>query len=508
MTRAGNLLPGMEMESREKKPLLRRWIAYLSRPVSAVVVDLFRICTALLVLAYFVRLFREYSVYSADNGLLDHELLRQLFWFTKLTLIYPGSPDAYKLSLLLLGCLGTVALLVGWRPKVGACVAWVVAVSFQRWNFAVINVDDSSITLLLWWMMFLPIGQTLTWETLVGRRHWKEEAFLMVDGFFVRAFFGNLFIYYLTAGLTKLTSGLWREGLALYVVLNLPLARTQGFWQPEHLPLLWLGNHFTLIAEPLFPFLLLLRKGHPFKWFGGFCWFVFHLSIPITIGVPYANFTLIIALVLVFHQELADLIRRRAGEDRVETLSPWKPPAGSRSLICGYLLLLFLAMQKDVPGLKVAWEPGMAALYLGGVAQEYHLFDWIDRFNWTVHPRIEVTPEGKETLEVASTLMFPKSVRGYIVQSYLLPMRWMRVPRPLTGEVRNAILIRAARRFVRENEALLGASARVRVTSKVGRLDRNDLRGEELWEVTTMEFFYRAGEIRFEEPQISGEFRP
>jgi hypothetical protein len=498
------VLPVMEIESSDSNDsrFFERLNARLSRPVSAPTVDLFRILSGALVLAYFVRLFREFSLYTSEHGLLEHEYLRELFWFTKLTLVYPGSPPAYKLGLLFLGSVGALSIIFGVRPKLGAVVAWVVAVSFQRWNFVVLNVDDSSVTLLLWWMLFLPVGQTLTLRTLLGKSDWREEAFLKVNGFFVRAFFANLFIYYLTAGLTKLGSELWREGLALYVVLNLPLARTQGFWQPEHFPLLWAGNHFTLIVEPLLPFLVFLRKGHPLKWFGGFCWVALHVAIPLTIGVPYANLALLIALVLVFHEELGEIFCKKAGPQRETRYSDWTPPRGTKSLICTYLVILFLAMQKNVPGLKAAWEPGMAALYLGGVAQEYHLFDWIDRYNWTVHHQILVTPTPGDPFEVPSQRLFPKSVRGYIVQSYLLPMRWMRVPKPLTGELRNKTLEMAAERFVRENRESLGDEGTVEVTSLIGRLDKNDLRGERLWTVTMMRFQYKSGDVTFLSPRM------
>ena len=212
--------------------------------------------------------------------------------------------------------------------------------------------------------------------------------------------------------------------------------------------------------------------------------------------------TVIIALVLVFHEELADIFKRKAGSEQQERISEWKAPRGTRSLIATYLVILFLAMQKNVPGLKVAWEPGMAALYLGGVAQEYHLFDWIDRFNWTIHHTIEVQPAGKESFQVPSDLLFPKSVRGFIVQSYLMPMRWMRVPRPLTGEMRNTTMQMSARRFVRNESELLGEEGTVTVTSRIGRLDQEDLRGERLWTVTLMTFHYKDGEVVFLEPRM------
>jgi len=473
-----------------------------SSPVAAAPVDLFRIGAGLLVIVYYIRLFLEFPLYTSENGILDHELHREIFWFSKLTLFYPGSPAFYKWGLLLTGFAGALMLFAGWRPKLGAAVSWIIAVSVHRWNFAVINLDDSSITLLLWWCLFLPIGNTFTYKTFTGRSDWRREAHLTVDGFFVRAYFCNLFIYYLTAGLTKLTSALWREGLALYVVLNLPLARTKGLWSPDHITMLWFGNHLTTILEPLFPFILFLPKGHPVKYLGGITWFFFHLAIPITIGVPYANCGLILALLLVFHGEIGDHLRKRAGGAEQPRRLNWKAPRGTRSLIVAYLLTLTLAMQKNVPVLDAVWEPAMATLYLGGVAQEYHLFDWIDRFNWTIEHDIEVSPDGKEPFMVTSDEMFEKSVRGFIVQSYLLPMRWMRVPRPLTGEMRNGILKRSAQRFVETHRELLGDEGAVVVTSRVGRLDHDDLSGEQLWPVNLMKFRYRGENVEFLHPHI------
>lgn len=486
----------------EKRGVLTKIVERMSRPVSAAAIDLFRISAGGLVIAYIVRLFIEYSDYTSESGLLDHELHREIFWFTKLSLIYPGSSDLYKLSLLTLAFIGGLGLLLGVRPKVGAALAWIVVVSVQRWNFAVINVDDSSITLLLWWMMFLPIGHTLTLNTLLGRSDRRREFALRINGFFVRAFFVNLFIYYLTAGLTKFGSELWREGLALFVVLNLPLARTQGFWQPEHLGWLWFGNHYTLIIEPLLPFIVLLRKGHPLKYLGAVCWVALHVVIPVTIGVPYANFTLVAALILVFHEELGEWLKRRWGTSGPGEQSLWQPARGSRRLIACYLLVLALAMQKNVPILEKAWEPAMGVLYLGGVAQEYHLFDWIDRFNWTIDHTLVVTPEGKEPFTLSGDHLFPSSVRGFIVQSYLLSMRWMRVPRPLTGEMRNSVIVRSAERLVVNHHDLLGERGQVTVESRIGRLDRTDLTGENLWPVTLMRFDYEGTVVTFDEPQI------
>ena len=510
---------GLQGAEEKRPPAWRYHFKNLSErlhaPVSAFVVDLFRVFAGLLVVVYFVRLFLEFGDYTSESGFLDHSLHRHLFWFIELTLFYPGSPDFYKLALLGLGMMGAVMLTVGFKPKLGAVIAWIVAVSVHRWNFAVINVDDSTITLLLWWMLFLPIGHCLTYRTVISSRTaqakttsevpgllgWRGEVNARVDGFFVRLFFINLFVYYLTAGLTKLWSPLWREGLALFVILQLPLARTSGWWELSDLPMLWMGNHFTLIFEPLFPFLLLLPKGHPVKYFLGLGQIALHLAIPLSIGVPYANFALILVLILEFHGELDDFFRRKAGCGPTVRQLPWRAPRGTKSLAVTYLLVLTLAMSKGVPGIGATYEPAMATLYWAGVAQEYHLFDWIDRYNWWVRHQITVAPDGKESFQAEPAELFPPTVRGFIVQSYLLPMRWMRVPRPLTGEMRNSILQRTAERFVRNHREELGESGTVEITTDVARVTRDNLDVGTTWPVTLMRFQYDAnGVTHFSRP--------
>lgn len=452
-----------------------------------------------MVAVYFVRLFLEFPDYTSEAGFLDHALHRHFFWFTQLSLFFPGSPDVYKLALLATGFGGSLMLTVGWRPKLGAALAWLIAVSVHRWNFAVINVDDSSITLLLWWILFLPVGQTLTYRT----RDWRQEVSLQVNGFFVRAFFVNLFIYYLTAGLSKLLSPLWREGLALFVILKLPLARTNAWWDMGDLPLMWIGNHFTLLFEPLIPFQILLPKGHPLKYALGLAQIGLHVSIPLTIGVPYANFALLIAMILIYHGEISDALRRRAGEVEPTALSSWRPARGSKGLAKVYLVFLTLAALKGIPVIGGVYEPAMAALYWGGIAQEYHLFDWIDRYNWWVKNSIEVKPQNGKAFQADPADLFPASVRGFIVQSYLLPMRWMRVPRPLTGEMRNSVLRRAAERFVRNHRQQLGESGSVVVKTDVARVTRDNLDVAETWPITLMAFRYDArGVSSFQSPSM------
>ena len=477
-------------------------------PVYALAIDLFRILAALLVGSYFLDTLLEFDDFSSDFGLLDHALIRELFWFTELSVLSEGTPPAVRLLLLGLGMVAAAAILIGWHPKLFAGIAWLVAISFQRWNFLVVNIDDSSITLLLWWLMFLPIGHTLTFRDLLARRRLAELSKVEVDGFFLRAFFANLFIYYLTAGLSKLLSPLWREGLALYVILKLPLSRSHEFWDLGHLPLLWLGNHLTLLFEPLLPFLVLASRGRGLKVLGTMVSLGLHFGIVLSIGVPYANLTLLICLVLAFHREIPRLFQAgENGDQNFQDLRRDPPIRGARALICGYLLVLLMTATKGIPWLEKTHEPAMAVLYLGGIAQEYHLFDWIDRYNWSVEHEVTVQPEEGQVKQVDSALLYPKSVRGFIAQSYLLPIRWMRIQRPRIGEMRNSLHRRSAERLLRQLAPPDTEQGVITVTSTVGRLERDNLSLDETRTFRSLQFTYRGSSllsVDFPRPPVAG----
>lgn len=464
------------------------------REVPALPFDLYRIGAGTLLCAYFIRLLREFSTYTARDGLLDHDAILKIFWFSGTSLFGPWMPEWLMFVFLLVALVACLGLTLGFQPRACALVALVIGVSCSRWNFPVINVDDASMHLALFWLFLFPVGKTLT---LHGpRRTLGEQLQEKAPGGILRLFFVNLFIYYLTAGLTKLASPLWREGLALYAILKLPLARTHAWWDLDHLWLLWIFNHLTLILEPLFPFIIFLPKGHPLKYLGGISWFVFHLSIPLTIGVPYANLGLILALFLVFYQEIADYVSRRSQTEppHYEKQPGW---AWNERVALVFVCVLSLAMTKGIPVLEKTYQPAMALLYVGGVAQEYHLFDWVDRFNFAIEYEVRLEDEAGNSTEIDPARLFPLTVRGFIVQSYFFPMRWMRLPKPLMGEFRRAQLKKAAARLARE----LPGSGRVVVDCVVRRVDRDNLDLSQGWERRLMSFTFRDGAVvSMEEP--------
>lgn len=420
----------------------------LLRETWALPLDVFRVAAGGLCLAYFVTLLLQVRDFSAPDGLLDHALLRDIFWFTRLSLFHPGCTAAFFQIIFSMACLGSLGIVVGYRVKMCAATLFAIAVSTYRWNFLVIYVDDAFMHLLLFWLLLLPVGQTLVlgeWlrdgQTCV--RRWRR---LTVPGTAVQCFLANICLLYLIAGIWKLTSPLWQQGFALYAILRLPIAYAPTFWEPQHLSLLRIANYGALVIEPLLPVLLLLRPRHPLKWFGLVCQLSFHLGILLTLRVPFANVGLMATALLFFRVEIVQRV--------------W-PQASSLLLgqhvrfdSCGrialtFLCVLSLAVSYRVPVLGMAYKPAYAVLWIVGIAQDYHLFDWIDRTNYHVVYRVTTRSSTGEVQQLDPTALFPQSLRGTLVQAYIHNIRWMAVPPQRRRELRQSILTRMAQRFCR-----------------------------------------------------------
>src|SRR5262249_12832144 len=153
---------------------------------------------------YFFTLILEVRDFSSAHGLIDHALLQKIFWYTRVGLFQAefSPPDAcfyFLYSLCLWGC---VAIVAGWRVKLWAAALFVIAVSAQRWNFIVMYVDDSIMHLVLFWLLILPVGQTLVlseWRR-EGRAAWDRWKRVVVPGTAVYCMLGNLSLLYFVAG--------------------------------------------------------------------------------------------------------------------------------------------------------------------------------------------------------------------------------------------------------------------------------------------------------------------
>lgn len=450
-----------------------RAITKLTSQVDALPLDIFRILVGIVLLSYFVRTLFEVVDFSGSEGLLDHQLIVDMYWFTEIGIFRPWMSVSWFYTVFCIAVACCVPLILGYRVKFFALILYIVAVSAYRWNFIVMYVDDAIMHLLLFWMLVMPVGRTLVaaeWLCERGKA-WERWKTVTVPGTTLRLFFWNLTLLYLVAGLWKWTSPMWLDGSALYVVFKLPVSYFDSFWSAEHIPLLKVFNYSTLILEPLVPLMFVLRRGHWVKYLLLAAFLGLHLGSVATLNIPFANIACAATAVLIFGEEIMAWLRGKCGNN-LNVSSMRLGFSGAVALFMVALLTLAMVssvtlinwrtpprvsqqpseISRDVPQLVDGRADGLGsvqmtfygALWLMGIAQQYQLFNWIDHRNYATHYRVFAGGVEKDPDE-----MFLRSLRGVLLDFYIHDITWLRIPPEHRAQLRQSILERTANRYCR-----------------------------------------------------------
>ncbi|MBW3534956.1 MAG: hypothetical protein KY453_07040 [Gemmatimonadetes bacterium] len=425
---------------------------WLGRDYPALAVDLFRILVGLLGATWFVRLLVEFPTISHPWGLIDRSVTQDIYWFTRVGLFQAGTPWWVLAGAYLLGLGATLAIAAGWRVRWAAAVALVVAASAYRWNFVVMYLDDAVVHLLFFWMLLLPTGRTLTvagWrQGPEVRRRWASAR---VSGVAVRCLLVNVAWIYFMAGVWKLDSVLWREGLGLYAAMKVEVARLADLWGPRHLPFLRIMDYVVLAVEPVLALPMFLRRGHPLRHAGALAFAAFNLFIMVTLGITWAIVGLTCTLVLFLGEEVAERLGRAldgaSGEQPPRRL-PWRR---TERIAVVFLGLIMLATARHVPVFGALNLPAHAVLWSVGVGQDYRLFNWIDRVAYHVDTTVEVRAPGGDLRPVPARA-WPDGFRAMLLRGYAHDVRWLALPEHQRFRLRLAIVRRQASWFCKHVE--------------------------------------------------------
>lgn len=467
----------------------RHWFSRLSRPVYALPVDLFRILAGLLSCAYFTAAFLEAGDISGPHGLIDHTLSLELFPYTKWSLLQGEIPEGLLKAVFLGAVAVSAALVAGYRPTLCAVALYVLAVSTYRLNFLVLYVDDAVFHWTLLWLILLPTGNTLTWKA------WRRDGRAVMDvwldrkvpGLAVRCFLVNLALVYAASGLWKLTSPMWLEGTALYVILRLPIAWMPDLWGAGALPWLKIASYMALVTEPLVVLMLVLSPGRPFKWMIVALAVLFHAGIIATLKIPFANLACLAGVVFWCRHEImaAAGVRTRPGGSGSITVR------GAAAVAVTCLLGLQAVLDFAKPrwryddwevaspvSIKQNWVDGLhrgvyGVLWAGGLAQSYRLLDWVDSRNYDLDYIVMERNRDGQQVRVDPERLFPSSMRGILLQSYLHGVVWRVFPPRKEAELRAGLRQRFATRYCRtrpESDLQVDVDVRItRVTAGTGR---------------------------------------
>jgi hypothetical protein len=459
-------------------PLAKKFWLWLDEPTWALPLDIFRILVGIIELAFFASLIREAADFSAPDGLIDHQLSLTLFPYTRYSLIPAGASSGLLQFLFLIGCVCCCALILGYRPKLAAGIAYAILVSTYRRDFLVIYIDDCIVHLMFLWMLLLPIGRTLNISAWLsdGDGVWRQWKRTMIPGCAVRCFIWNVAILYIVAGAWKWTSPMWRDGTAVYAVMKLPISYQAGFWGPQHSAILMILNYLTLVLEPLFPLISFFPARHVMRYGIAAVAATFHLFMLATLQVPFANVVCLAAVVVVLRDEIASWL---GASQSMLVKARTRPGVALSAMSLSFVILLSATMITEAAApewrsptidgapvnppvlgivdpsagfLESAHDALLKVLWSVGVAQGYQLFNWIDHRNFRYEYEIEEAISGANPRTIAPSAMFPQSTRGVLLQSYMHGVTWTSIPRDQLRTLKQSLFTRVAQRYCRRDE--------------------------------------------------------
>ena len=223
---------------------------------------------------------RDFWLFFSPKGLFPPSTLQNYLEPGCWSLNFLNESIWWQATLLATQAAAGLSLMVGYFSSISSCVAWVVWISILRRTEPAANAGTYWMACLLYWSMFLPLGDELSIDSL--RKKKTTHATL---SFASAAFLAQVLVVYVYAGISKL-QGDWLNGSAIAYVLSV---HDHGTWVGELLNTSKAATKFltlsTLFLEIGGPFLFLFCGNHFVRRSIALIFILFHVGIWITLSV-------------------------------------------------------------------------------------------------------------------------------------------------------------------------------------------------------------------------------
>ena len=216
---------------------------------------LFRIATALMILADLCSRSRDLTAHYSDAGILPRVALLQLSsgWPPSLHML--SGSAAIQAVLMTIAALIALAMLVGYRTRLATVASWLLLASLQARNPLLVQGGDNLLLLLLFWGMFLPLGARFSIDCALDRalaqapHHYFSAATV--------ALLVQVMSVYFFSALLKTAPQWWPEGTAVAYALNIDhLATPVAVWLRQFPTLLTALTYYVWLLELIGPVLI------------------------------------------------------------------------------------------------------------------------------------------------------------------------------------------------------------------------------------------------------------
>ena len=196
----------------------------------------------------------DLTLFFTDDGVLHRSDFAGRFDWARFSILRYIDGYAAALGLWTIGLFGAIALLAGYRSRCAALTCWLVYLSFAGRNPMILQGGDVLLPLLLFWMMFLPVGAVYSIDAALDPIDRRGQSHLSIAtiGLLLQVLYVYIFGALLKTGTTWVP-----DGSAIYVALHIDSFVTpMGILLREHLVPMQLLTFFVYYLELLTPILL------------------------------------------------------------------------------------------------------------------------------------------------------------------------------------------------------------------------------------------------------------
>lgn len=329
----------------------------------------FRISIGTIILCDLVNRSRDIAAHYTDAGVLPRSVLVEHGdFFPSWSLHAMNGGEFFQAMLFFIAAVAALCMIVGYRTRLMTVVSWVLLASLQARNVMVNNAGDALLCVMMFWAMFVPLGERWSIDRLHRARFSEDDKpVARVTSFASAALMIQLLSMYIATGLAKYNDTWW-SGEALYrAMANELYQRPLAVWIVQNYDALEWVNPFTVWAEILLPLLCLspwLTRWNRIAVI--LVVIAFHGTVQMAVTVGQFSFTSILCWIIFWPDGIWDWLGRFASLQRI------------RSAIAGAFGWLANSLPAPAAFQRPSWRAQMVASVLVAILLLFNLVNMVD----------------------------------------------------------------------------------------------------------------------------------
>ncbi|ELY54840.1 HTTM domain-containing protein [Natronolimnohabitans innermongolicus] len=297
-------LPSLRESGRRLGRRLRRGVRIDARTLAV-----FRVFVGLLVVADLFLRARNFGFFYTDDGVVPRSLVLETISTHPFSIYHVTTDPQLIAALMIIQGLIAVQLIVGYRTRIATVLTFLFVISLDNHNPFVLSYADTLFRLLLFWAIFLPLGERWSVDAVHADRDPRRYVASVASALIL----GQMVYMYFTNGLIKSQSDVWTGGDAAPLVMGIhEMTFLLGDTLAQFPTLLRLGGLLWFCMLVCSPLLFVLQGRWRMAFVGLFVGGHLAFAVTVRIGAfPYVALAgVLLFLQAQFWNDLATVARR------------------------------------------------------------------------------------------------------------------------------------------------------------------------------------------------------